>query len=264
MHCKVPFVKQSHRNAFISPTERSYFWYLYPVRKSRNGDIYEFTNAGPAVGISNNDVKIRMVETVMIWNLDFYIPHHLANDDGSHNEVERCQWYVGDAICDDGLKEFEGLDEGTIANMSVADLGEHQHTRMHKNASGVFKEITLRMDGAPAPGGFLKAFVSHDKENMFSTDEMFWKNYLFSLENKTIVLPDGSYYKMLEHFKDSHFEIGEKYGEYVKAACNGLGEELCSFCDESHWVGPSCNRIPKHYPNYAEKIFKYLRVLDRV
>ena len=141
-----------------------------PQIKSR---LHEFTDAGPGVGISNNDVKIRMVETVMIWNLDFYIRHHLANDDSSHNEVERCQSYVGDAICDGGsieweeLKEFEGLDEGTIANMSMADLEEHEHTRMRKNAFGVCKELTLRMDGATAPGGFLKAFVSNDKEDMF-------------------------------------------------------------------------------------------------
>ena len=236
-----------------------------PQIKSR---LHEFTDAGPGVGISNNDVKIRMVETVMIWNLDFYIRHHLANDDSSHNEVERCQSYVGDAICDGGsieweeLKEFEGLDEGTIANMSMADLEEHEHARMRKNAFGVCKEITLRMDGATAPGGFLKAFVSNDKEDMFFTDHEFLKNYLVSPENKKAALPDGSYYKMLEQFKDSHFEIGEKYAEYVKGACNGLGGGLCSFCEVNHWVGPPCNRIPKPYPNYTEKKFKYLSVFE--
>ena len=156
-----------------------------------------------------------MLEAVMIWNLEFYIRHHLAKDDSSHNEIERCQSYVGDVICDggsiewDGLKEFEGLDEGTIAIMFMADLEEHEHTRMRKNAFGVYNEITLRVDGATALGGYLKAFVSHDKKDMFFTDEVFLKNYLLSPENKKISLPGGSYYKMLENFKDSHFEIGE-------------------------------------------------------
>ena len=69
-----------------------------------------------------------------------------------------------------------------------------------------------------------------------------------------------NYYKMLESFRDCHFEIGGKYAEYLKGACGGPGEELCSFCEENHWVGPSCNRIPKPYPNYTERKFKYLSV----
>ena len=52
------------------------------------------------------------------------------------------------------LKEFEGLDERMIATLSMADLEEHKHTRMCKNAFGVSKEITLRMDGATAPAGY--------------------------------------------------------------------------------------------------------------
>ena len=69
--------------------------------------IHEFTDAGPGVGVTNHDVKFRIAEVVMITNPDYYVRHHLANNDSSHNEVERIQSYVGDAICDGGPLEWE-------------------------------------------------------------------------------------------------------------------------------------------------------------
>ncbi len=71
-----------------------------PEFKSR---IHEFTDAGPGVGITNNDVKVRCAEIILLTGIDYYIRHHLANGDSSQNEVERCQSYVGDAMCDGGL-----------------------------------------------------------------------------------------------------------------------------------------------------------------
>ena len=72
---------------------------LLPALKSR---LHEFTDAGPGVGVTNRDVQIRCAEVILLTNLDYYVRHHLANGDSSHNEVERCQSYVGDAICDGG------------------------------------------------------------------------------------------------------------------------------------------------------------------
>lgn len=63
-----------------------------PTLKPR---VQEFTDAGPGVGVSNHDVKFRIAEVTMLTNLDYYIRHHLATDDSSHNEVERMQSYVG-------------------------------------------------------------------------------------------------------------------------------------------------------------------------
>eukprot|EP00794_Sanderia_malayensis_P016502 gene16502-18142_t len=70
-----------------------------PKLKSR---ILEFTDGGPGVGVSNHDVKLRCAEIILLTNADYYIRHHLASGDSSQNEVERCQSYVGDAICDGG------------------------------------------------------------------------------------------------------------------------------------------------------------------
>lgn len=53
-----------------------------PLVKSR---IMEFTDGGPGVGVNNIDVKVRTCERFLIWNTDYFIRHHLANDDSSQN-----------------------------------------------------------------------------------------------------------------------------------------------------------------------------------
>ena len=57
------------------------------------------------------------LKIVLICDLDDLISHYLANKYSSHNEVERIQSYVWDAICDRGSLEwkykgeFDGLME---------------------------------------------------------------------------------------------------------------------------------------------------------
>ena len=68
--------------------------------------VIEFTNGGPGVGVTNKETNFRNAERIRTCNIDLFICHHLANDDSSQNEVERCQSYVGDAICD-GEIEWE-------------------------------------------------------------------------------------------------------------------------------------------------------------
>ena len=63
-----------------------------PKVKSR---IVDLTDAGPGVGISNYEVKIRTAEEIRFMNYDYYVRHHLAPGDSSHNEVETIQSYVG-------------------------------------------------------------------------------------------------------------------------------------------------------------------------
>ena len=66
-----------------------------PKHKSR---IVDLTDAGPGVGISNHEVKMRSLEEVRIMNYDYYVRHHLAPGDSSHNEEERIQSYVGTSL----------------------------------------------------------------------------------------------------------------------------------------------------------------------
>ena len=62
----------------------------------------EWTDAGPGVGITNHDVRYRIAQKIRIVNADYFVRLHLSNGDSAHNEAERCQGYVGDAICDGG------------------------------------------------------------------------------------------------------------------------------------------------------------------
>ena len=132
-----------------------------PQPKSR---YLEWTDAGPGVGITNNDVRYRTAQKIRIINADYLIRLHLANGDSSHNEVERCQAYVGDAICDGGALECEHrklLDHKTIDDlkqMSSAELADYEIKRMTYNAYKVCEEVAARIDGAPGPSGYLKGF----------------------------------------------------------------------------------------------------------
>ena len=57
--------------------------------------VVDLTDAGPGVGITNNDVCYGIAQEILITNSDYYIRHHLAPGDSSHNEVEPIQSYVG-------------------------------------------------------------------------------------------------------------------------------------------------------------------------
>ena len=236
---------------------------VIPKLKSR---IHEFTDAGPGVGVNNLDVKFRMAQIIQITDADFFVRHHLANGDSSHNEVERCQSYVGDAICDGGSIEWEyrqpygGLSNDQLANMTLEELEDSEHNRMKFNAFKVCDELTDRINGAPAPGGFMKAYTSVPCDEMFFNDEDYVKDYLHATEQKRKSLPGANYFNQVMSFVETHFECGEKYIEFVKFSCTK--SEVCAFCSTHGWVGPPCKTVPKPYPNYEANGFHYLSVLE--
>ncbi|CAB4022061.1 Transient receptor potential cation channel subfamily A member 1 [Paramuricea clavata] len=139
-----------------------------PTLKSR---IHEFTEAGPGVGVTNHDVKYRTAEVIMLTNPDYYIRHHLSNGDSSHNEVERIQSYVGDAICDGGPLEWEhqhqeGLTNEHIEQKKLAEIEDYELKRIEYNAFKVCDDLTCRIDEAPAPDGYMKAYTSQKNEDL--------------------------------------------------------------------------------------------------
>ena len=75
---------------------------FHTLLKSR---YLEWTDAGPGVGITNHDVHYRIAQKIRIVNTDYSVRFHLSNGDNAHNEVERCQGYMRDAICDFGGEE---------------------------------------------------------------------------------------------------------------------------------------------------------------
>lgn len=236
---------------------------LIPPMKSR---IHEFTDAGPGVGVTNLDVRLCMAQIIAITDVDYFVRHHLSNGDSSYNEVERCQSYVGDAICDGGpiqweYKEcYEGLSGEQLDGMTLEELEESEHQRMKYNAFKVCDEITLRTDGAPAPGGYMKAFTSEGSDDMFFCNEKYAWDYLHASEQRKSTLPGRNYFDKVKTFGENHCKLGEKHIEFIKFSCKI--PDKCEYCSTHPWVGPPCTRIPQPYPDYEADGYHYKSVFD--
>jgi len=237
-----------------------------PKFKSR---IVDLTDAGPGVGINNIEVQYRMIQEVRMTNVDYYMRHHLAPGDSSQNEVERIQSYVGDAICDGGYlewehkKQFQGVAEEILEKLTTKELEELEEERMKFNAFKVCDEVTGRLDGAVAPDGYMHAWTSSDKSELFFWDQKYLLNYANNKDKLTKVdIPGENYYRKLDVFKELHFLAGEKYIEYIKFACCTNGD-ACDFCTEMGWYDSECKRIPEPYPDYScQEKMKYMHVLS--
>lgn len=130
---------------------------------------------------------------------------------------------------------------------------------MEYNAYKVCDELTLRIDGAPAPGGHMKAYSSEKCENLFFNNHGYLKDDISSSDKTRVSLPGANYFKLIQTFMDQHFEVGEKYMEYVKYCCNCSS---CLHCNESGWVGSACHKIPKPMPDYSADGMHYMSVLN--
>ena len=135
--------------------------------------VMETTDAGPGVSVSNHDVCYRAAQRIRIMKLDYYIRLHLAPGDSSMNDVEQIQSYVGDAICDGGSLKwkyktvFSDLTQDEVESLTANDITEKEFEVMKFNAFKVCEEVKNRCNGATAPGGYLKAFVSKPLDEIF-------------------------------------------------------------------------------------------------
>ena len=230
-----------------------------PTLKSR---FLEWTDAGPGVGITSHDVEYRIAQRIRIMNADYLIRLHLSNGDSSHNEVERCQGFVGNAICYGGSIEWKHkklLDDQSLEELQKTTSSEfesYELKRMQYNAFKVCEEAVSRVDGAPGPGGYLKAFKSKTKEDAFFYDKKFLDIYLSKSEKERFSVPGAAYYKKLEEFMESHCEVGMKHLEFVKMSCIKANGKICEFCEKNPWIGPPCVRVPRPIPDY-DKLPEY-------
>ena len=76
--------------------------------------------------------------------------------------------------------------------------------------------LSDRVSGAPAPGGFSKSYTSDLLEDLFFNDENYVKDYLHASEEKRKTLPGTNVFKQVTLSSESHFEVGDKYIEFVK------------------------------------------------
>ena len=112
--------------------------------------------------------------------------------------MEQMQSYVGDAICDGAALEWEykkpleGLTEETLREMTSEDLERVELQRMEYNAYKVCEEVGYRIDGATAPGGYLKGYISKKPHEQFFTDQHHLLKYINSADSKKLLVPEGN------------------------------------------------------------------------
>ncbi|CAC5408328.1 unnamed protein product [Mytilus coruscus] len=149
--------------------------------------VLELTDAGPGVGKSNRDVRMRATEKVRLDNLDLYARIHRATGD-CQNEVERTQAAVGRAIVDGGSikwkhKSIEDYDNAKQLSFDEYEKLEEEIT-IH-NVLETCKDLSSRVDGSPGPrGDFMEGLVSEDKSDLFYTDAKYLKDFLDASETK--------------------------------------------------------------------------------
>ena len=104
--------------------------------------------------------------------------------------------------------------------------------RMKKNTWRVAEEERLRIDGEPAPNGFLGAIVSEKPGEEFFYSKEYLSKYNNTSKSKRHVIPGHAYFNRVESFFESHYERGELYFEFLKGDCSRKGE-LCETCREN-------------------------------
>ena len=98
--------------------------------------------------------------------------------------VERCQGFVGDAICDGGSIELEhkkllhdqSLEE--LQKMTSSELESYELKRMQYNAFKVCEEAVSQVDGAPGPGG-ISTHLNQRQKKMHSCMIKSSQTYIF-------------------------------------------------------------------------------------
>ena len=79
---------------------------------------------------------------------------------------------------------YEGLTEEQISAMTFDELEQSEHNRMKHNAFKVCEELTYQIDGATAPGGFMKAYTSQDSDDLFFNNHNHLKAFLSTTDIK--------------------------------------------------------------------------------
>jgi hypothetical protein len=224
-----------------------------PVVKPRKLDL---TDAGPGVGVSNIEVRYRDAELARIQSSDYRARIHRSRGDSGQNEAERTNAAIGDAIVDGATlpwekhKVFDNMNEDHIQNLSVQEYERLQFQAMEKNAWDVSKEVVNRIDDAPVMREHIRAYLTKplDEHFFFNQKELHMFHNSSSPEGKAQI-PGAAYLKKITDFVSIHYTIGELFMEYKKQSCLQSTGEMCDFCQENPWLGPSAERVPQPMPD---------------
>ena len=125
-----------------------------------------------------------------------------------------------------------------------------------KNAWRAATELAERVDGEPAPSGFLTCNVTPNEREQFLWDEGYLEKFISNKsETGRLSIPGHGYYGKLDCYYQIHFKRGDLYLEYLKGSCEEVGE-LCNFCVKGN--GSKTYYVPRPYPDYNASGFHYL------
>ena len=123
-----------------------------------------------------------------------------------------------------------------IEALSLQEYEQLEENRMKKNAWRAATELAERVDGEPAPSGFLTCNVTPNERVQFLWDKGYLEKFISNKsETRRLNIPGHGYYSKLDRYCQIHFKRGELYLEYHKGSCEEAGE-LCNFCVK--WNGP--------------------------
>ena len=69
-----------------------------------------------------------------------------------------------------------------------------------------------------------------------------------------MAVPGAAYIQKILNFRDTHYERGELYMEYLKGDCSKTSsdQQPCVECKSSGWVGPPMSHIPRPWPDESK------------
>ena len=229
---------------------------------SKKKIVAEFTDAGPGVGVSNFEIRFRMVEISRLHMTSRRTRVHRASGDSAQNESERTNACTGEALVDGGTLQWEHYTpqnthtEDELNALTQEELEAEQESCMKKNAWRVCEDVCERMHMEPGPAGDLMLCMVEGEDLFFyNTNELV--RYKKTAKTKRMSLPSYNYFKKIENFIDSHGERGELFLEYRLGSCTKDGDyDLCPFCKQFS-NDYFCPKSPRPYPDYSHTKYKY-------
>jgi len=118
-----------------------------------------------------------------------------------------------------------------------------------KNAWRACSVVCDRLQGASASttGETIKAHVAVHPRLGFFWNEVEWLDFLSAKEASQASQPGYQYFKRIQEFVVTHYDIGMKYMEYHRDACR---EKPCQYhLEHSTSIGPPVSRFPRPVPD---------------
>ena len=123
---------------------------------------------------------------------------------------------------------------------------------MQKNAWKIVHVLAARTDDAPVHSEYIKFLVAEGPDDGLFFNQGQLKEYFLSNRNeRKIAVPGAACIRKIINFRDTHYERGESYFEYLKGDCSrtSSNNQSCAHCKDSEWVGPEMSRIPRPWPD---------------